>query len=346
MKTEKNILIAFILNLGFSLFELVGGLLTGSVAIASDALHDFGDAASIGVSYYLERKSKKGADEKYTYGYGRYSLLGGAITTFILLFGSVAVTVGAIHRFFIPVEIHYNGMIVTAAVGVCVNLAAALVTREGRSVNQRAVNLHMLEDVLGWVAVLASAVVMRFTDWYFLDPIMSIAVAVFIFVNAVRNLVEIVGIFLEKTPKGFNREGLKSRLLEMEEITDVHHIHVRNFDTETVVATLHAVTPSEDTQGVKAKIKAALFEMGITHVTVEIEGENEECADRQCCAPEASVRAAKCGHHHHHHHHSHHQDGHHNHSENTRDEHCHEEHCHHRHHHGEHAHSDHPHDHE
>ena len=127
----KNILIAFILNLGFSIFELIGGLLTGSVAITSDSLHDFGDAASIGASYFLERKSKKGADEKYTYGYGRYSLLGGAITTFILLFGSVALVFGALRRLLSPAEISYDGMIVIAAVGVCVNLCAALVTRDG-----------------------------------------------------------------------------------------------------------------------------------------------------------------------------------------------------------------------
>lgn len=310
MKSENNILIAFILNLGFSVFELIGGLMTGSVAIASDALHDFGDAASIGVSYYLERKSKRGADEKYTYGYGRYSLLGGAITTFILLFGSVAVVAGAINRFFNPTEIYYDGMIIIAAVGVCVNLCAAIVTRKGKSANQRAVNLHMLEDVLGWIAVLVSAVVMRFTDLYFLDPVMSIAVAVFIFISAVKSLVEIVRIFLEKSPKGFGREMLREHLLEIDGVVDVHHIHVRNFDTETVVATLHAVTDSTESHEVKARIKAALYDMGITHVTVEMESEGEECSDRQCCAPEASLRAARRGHHHHGHGHGH---GHHHH---------------------------------
>ena len=263
----KNILIAFILNLGFSIFELIGGLLTGSVAITSDSLHDFGDAASIGASYFLERKSKKGADEKYTYGYGRYSLLGGAITTFILLFGSVALVFGALRRLLSPAEISYDGMIVIAAVGVCVNLCAALVTRDGGSVNQKAVNLHMLEDVFGWIAVLVSAVVMRFTDWYFLDPLMSIAVAVFIFVSGVKNLAEIIGIFLERTPKGFCREQLREHILEIDEVVDVHHIHVRNFDTETVVATLHAVISSEKSYEVKAKIKRVLYEMGITQET-------------------------------------------------------------------------------
>lgn len=179
MKTERNILIAFILNLAFSIFEFVGGIITGSVAIMSDAVHDIGDAASIGVSYLLEKKGEK------------YSIIGAFITTFTLLLGSIVTIYNAIRRLFAPTEIHYEGMIVFAIVGVCVNLCAAIVTREGDSLNQKAVNLHMLEDVLGWIAVLIGAVVMRFTDFALLDPIMSIGVSAFILINAIRNLIEI-----------------------------------------------------------------------------------------------------------------------------------------------------------
>ena len=174
MKTEKNILIAFILNLSFSIFEFIGGIFTGSVAIISDSVHDIGDAASIGIAFFLERKSKKQPDEKYTYGYKRYSLLGGIITTLILLLGSIAVVYNAVSRIISPTEINYNGMIIFAIVGVCVNLCASLLTRDGDSINQKAVNLHMLEDVLGWVVVLIGAIVMRFTDFYIIDPLMSI----------------------------------------------------------------------------------------------------------------------------------------------------------------------------
>ena len=150
MKTEKNILIAFVLNLAFSVFEFFGGIFTGSVAIVSDAIHDIGDAASIGVAFFLEKKSKKQPDRKYTYGYARYSVIGGLITTLILLVGSCLVVYNAILRIIEPTVINYDGMIVFAVVGVIVNLCAAIFTREGGSINQRAVNLHMLEDVLGW----------------------------------------------------------------------------------------------------------------------------------------------------------------------------------------------------
>lgn len=149
MKTERNIFIAFLLNLSFSVFEFIGGIITGSVAIMSDAVHDIGDAASIGISFFLEKKSKGKPDEKYTYGYARYSVVGGLITTLILLLGSVMVIYNAVNRIIEPTEIDYTGMIIFAVVGVCVNFCAAIFTREGGSLNQKAVNLHMLEDVLG-----------------------------------------------------------------------------------------------------------------------------------------------------------------------------------------------------
>ncbi len=174
MKTEKNILIAFLLNISFSIFEFFGGLFTNSVAILSDAVHDMGDAISIGISYFMEKKSKKHADNKYTYGYIRYSVLGGVITTTILLVGSILVIMGAIKRLFDPVEINYSGMIIFAIFGVILNSAAAFVTKEGDSINQKAVNLHMLEDVLGWIVVLIGAIIMNFTDITILDSIMSI----------------------------------------------------------------------------------------------------------------------------------------------------------------------------
>ena len=165
MKTERNIFIAFLLNLSFSVFEFIGGIITGSVAIMSDAVHDIGDAASIGISFFLEKKSKGKPDEKYTYGYARYSVVGGLITTLILLLGSVMVIYNAVNRIIEPTEIDYTGMIIFAVVGVCVNFCAAIFTREGGSLNQKAVNLHMLEDVLGWLVVLMGAIVMKFTDF-------------------------------------------------------------------------------------------------------------------------------------------------------------------------------------
>lgn len=277
MKIEQNILIAFLLNLGFSVFEFFGGIFTGSVAILSDAVHDLGDALGIGVSWFLERKSQRQADHTYTYGYARFSVLGSVFTCGILLLGSVGVIVSAIGRLMNPVPIHYDGMIVFAVVGVAVNLTAAFVTREGESLNQKAVNLHMLEDVLTWMVVLIGAVVMRFTNLTILDPLVSIAVAVYIFIHAIGHLRAAVDIFLEKVPDGYAVAEIKTRIEQIEGVTDAHHVHIRSIDGYTHAASLHVV--SERTDAV-AVVTVALNEIGIPHVTVQVE--REVCPQTAC----------------------------------------------------------------
>ncbi len=281
MKSEIKIFLAFILNLLFSLFEFFGGTFTGSVAIISDAVHDMGDALSILISFLLEKKSKNNADLRYTYGYARYSLLGCAVTCFILLTGSVVVIYNAILRLINPEPINYNGMIVFAVVGVIVNFIAVFFTGGGGTLNQKAVNLHMLEDVLGWVVVLIGAIVMRFTDFYYLDPIMSICLALFIMFNALKNLLEVLNIFLEKAPKNIDIKELFNGLCGIDGVSDVHHFHLRSFDGLNNSATMHIVT-DDDARIVKENVRNFLKEKGIEHSTIEIETEAENCTDKNC----------------------------------------------------------------
>ena len=264
------------------------------MAIISDSVHDMGDAMSIGISYFLEKKSKKKPDEKHTYGYIRYSVLGSTITTVILLVGSILVIYNSILRIINPVEINYDGMIIFAIIGVIINFAAAYFTREGDSLNQKSVNLHMLEDVLGWVVVLIGAILMRIFDITYIDPILSICVAIFILVNAYKNFKSILDVFLEKTPNSIDISELKEHL---NEIIDVHHIHVWSMDGFTHFATMH-VTAKENCKEVKDKIREELKEHGIGHVTIELESEDENCCSKNCV-----IEANTEGHHHHHYHH-------------------------------------------
>ena len=294
-KTEKNILIAFLINISFSIIEFIGGILTNSVAIFSDSIHDLGDALSIGISYFLERKSKKKADNRYTFGYIRFSVLGGVITTTILLVGSILVIIGAIKRLFNPVEINYSGMIIFAIIGVVLNFLAAYVTREGDSINQKAVNLHMLEDVLGWIVVLIGAIIMNFTDIKILDSIMSIGVACFILYNSLKNLKSVLDLFLAKTPKDINIDELKKHLLEIDGVDDIHHIHVWSIDGYKTLATMHIVTKSDDVPGVKLRIREELLEHNICHAILETE--EEACDDLEC---HIEYHAEHAYHHHHH----------------------------------------------
>lgn len=296
-QAERNILIAFLLNLGFSIYEFVGGTMTHSVAIVSDAVHDMGDALSIGISYVLERKSHKQPDPQHTYGYLRYSLMGGLITTAILIFGSAFVIYNAIHRIIEPVEINYDGMILLAIVGVVVNSLAAYFTHKGDSLNQKSVNLHMLEDVLGWVVVLIGAIVMRWTNFSLIDPILSILVALFILKEAVSNCREILDVFLEKTPHGISLEKLESSLKKLSNIQDIHHLHVWSMDGYHNYATLHVVYNGNE-EKIKHRVREMLAKQNIEHATIELEHDQENCAERYCNAP----IPIKQGHHHEHHH--------------------------------------------
>ena len=280
MKIEKNILLAFILNISFAIFEFFGGLLTNSVAILSDAVHDLGDAISIGISYFMERKSNKKADNKYTYGYIRYSVLGSVFTITILLVGSILVIISSIKRIFNPVDINYDGMILFAIIGVILNFIAAYVTKDGDSINQKSVNLHMLEDVLGWIVVLLGSILMHFTNILILDSIMSIGVSLFIFIEAFKNLKKVIDLFLEKTPNGIDIETLRKCLIEIDGVDDIHHIHVWSIDGFNNYATMHIVTNVDNISDLKKEIRNHLESYNICHSILETE--SEACSDIEC----------------------------------------------------------------
>lgn len=298
MNTRNHILIAFLLNLFFSIFEFFGGIFTGSIAITSDALHDLGDAISIGASYLLERKSQRPADQRYTYGYGRYSVLGAALTTLILMAGSVIIISEAILRMINPSPIHHNGMILMAIVGIAVNTCAALFTRHGHSVNEKAVNLHMLEDILGWIVVLVGSFLIRLTGWTVLDPIMSIGLSLFILYQAIRNIGEILNIILQKVPKNMDPNTIMTALSQIPHVQDVHHLHIWTLDGYRNVASMHVVT-DHDPQQIKAAVRKILTPFEIHHITVEIERTDEECQNT------GYYHTAHHPHPHSHHHHHH-----------------------------------------
>ena len=297
MKTYKKILVAFILNITFSIFELVGGILTNSVSIISDSVHDFGDAISIGISLILEKISKRKPDTTYTYGYARYSILGALITTIVLTVGSLFVIFNSINRILNPETINYDGMIIFAIFGVIINFMAAYFTREGKSINQRAVNLHMLEDVLGWVVVLIGSILMKFTNIVIIDAIMSIGIAMFILINALKNIQDILDLFLEKIPKDISIEEIKKHILSIEGIDDVHHIHIWSMDGINNYSTMHIVTKKKNIQEIKNKVKEEMQEHNICHTTIEIEDSPNNCQEKEC-----NIKVNNEIHAHHHHH--------------------------------------------
>lgn len=299
MKSDLKILVAFLMNFLFSIAEFIGGFFTHSVAISSDALHDLGDSLSIGIAYILEKISKRPANNKYTYGFIRFSVLGSLVQTAVLFSGSVIVIYSSILRIINPVKIDYTGMIVMAVFGVVINFAAMLFTHGGKSLNQKAVSLHMLEDVLGWIVVLIGAVIMKFTDISYIDPILSIGVALFSLSHAIHIFIDAMNILLMKAPDDINSDEVIEHLKEIDGVEDVHHLHIWTFDGFAHNVTVHIVTDG-DLAAIKHAVRQELAEHGITHSTIEIERSDEHC-DSHDCHPDTPHHDA----HHHHHHHYH-----------------------------------------
>lgn len=283
----KNIKAAFFLNLAFTILEIVGGIFTNSIAILSDAVHDLGDSLSLGLSWYFQKKAKQKRDDSYSYGYKRFSLLGAIINSIVLVVGSVIILFAAIPRIFNPQITNVEGMLLLAIVGVLVNGAAVLKLRKGHSLNEKVVSLHLLEDVLGWVAILVGSVVMYFFEVPVLDPIMSIAIACFVLYNVYKNLSQSLHIILQGIPEEVSLNEITDMLQQFEIIESVHDLHVWTVDGSYNVLTVHVVVANkmsmEKLAELKDEIRNILCNIGIEHVTIEFEMANEHCSFEKCC---------------------------------------------------------------
>ena len=273
---------AFFLNFGFTIIEFIGGWLTNSTAIMADAVHDLGDTLSIGSAWLLNKLGTKSATKEFTYGYRRLSLLGALINGIVLIVGSAWILYEAVPRLSNPEMPETEGMIVLAILGVLVNGFAAYKLQGGKSLNEKVLNWHLLEDVLGWVAVLIVAIVMQFKDWPVLDPVLSIGFTLFILFNVIRNLISTVKLFFQASPDNDLLQNVTDKLLELDAVNDLHHLHIWSLDGEHHVATVHIVSQFESKAQyleLKESVSNALQEFELSHTTIEIELTSEECRD-------------------------------------------------------------------
>jgi cobalt-zinc-cadmium efflux system protein len=286
---SDNIKVAFFLNLGFAFIEIFGGLWINSMAILSDALHDLGDSLSLGLAWYFERVARKGSDQHFSYGYRRFSLLGAVINSVILLLGSLAVLWVAIPRLLNPEPVHAPGMIGFALLGVAVNGFAALRLHKGTTLNERVAMLHLLEDVLGWAAVLVGGVLLYFFDLPVIDPLLSVLITGYVLYNVVRNLRQGLKILLQGTPTDIDLGQLQAQLKQLPEVRSVHDLHLWTLDGTSHVLTMHVVVNENldllQANEVKQRIRAALQAEHIDHVTVELEMPGQECSQLHCTPP-------------------------------------------------------------
>jgi len=276
---------AFMLNFCFTIIEFIGGWLTNSTAIMADAVHDLGDSLSIGLAWLLNKLSDKSADSTFTYGYHRFSLLGALINGAVLVAGSLWVLTEALPRLANPEMPNAAGMLGLAVLGVGVNGYAAYKLSHGKTLNERVLNWHLLEDVLGWAAVLIVAAILLFVDWPILDPILSIGFTLFILFNVAKNLLLTVRLFLQAVPDKVMRKEIYHQLSSLESVQEIHHLHLWSLDGDRHVLTAHLVLAQSIDQAAQANIKMAIANRlngyDLAHTTIEFEFPNESCRDAE-----------------------------------------------------------------
>lgn len=273
--------LVFLLNLGFTLLELVGGLWTNSLAIISGAVHDVGDSLSLGLAWYLDKYAEKGRDMRYSYGYRRFALLGALANILVIATGSIFILAEAVPRLLKPEYPRVEGMVLLAVVGITVNGLAVLRIKGGRTLNVQVVTWHLLGDLLGWSAVLTVSIVLAFKELPILDPILSILITVYVLSNVLRNLKKTMQLFLQAVPGTVDIREIEKKLLSIDKVTSVHHTHVWSLDGERNVFTTHLVVEAsatkEDVLRIRNRVRLLFENTDFEHTTVEIGYENEYC---------------------------------------------------------------------
>lgn len=285
--SRQGLTIAFWLNLIFSIIELIGGILTNSTAIIADSFHDFTDAIAIGLAVWLERFSQKKRTSNFSYGYRRFSLLSALGLSIFLIIGAVIMTYKAVENLYEPSVIDSVGMLFLAILGIIVNAFAFFKvnkTNEPQNHNSRAIQLHLLEDILGWVSVLIGAAIIYFTQWYWIDSILAIGIAIFISYNAIKNLIDSMKIMLQAVPDDISIENISKDLLSINGISDIHDLHIWTIDGSYNIASLHAVIidSSFDSATIHSNILEILKIHNIHHSTIQIENIKHKCDLTQC----------------------------------------------------------------
>ena len=279
--SSDNIKVAFFLNFAFTILEIIGGLYVNSIAIISDAIHDLGDTISLGTSWYLEEKSHKKSNKKFSFGYKRFSLLGALINSVILIIGSLYVINEAVGRILEPEHTDAMGMIFFAVIGVLVNGYAAWKLSGGKTMNLKVASWHLVEDVLGWVAVLVVAIILNFKDIHYLDPALSLLITAYILWNVIIRLKQTLFIFLQGVPEELDINEIESKILSIDFVNSIHHMHIWSLEGEHNVFTAHIKIDDNSNlnnfKKVKSDVKDILKEYKFEHYTVEVEFNDENC---------------------------------------------------------------------
>lgn len=276
MKAKYTVWLAFFLNLTYAIVEFIAGGVFGSSAVLADSVHDLGDAIAIGISAFLESISNREEDSHYTLGYKRFSLLGAMITAVILMAGSVLVILENIAKIFHPQPVNDEGILWLGIIAVSINVLASLVIRKGQTKNESILSLHFLEDTLGWLAVILMAIILRFTDWYILDPLLSLAISFFILSKALPRFWSTLKIFLDAVPEGVDIQKIKTDLAELDHVASINQLNLWTMDGLEKNAIVHVcLKEMEHMETCKESIRIFLKDCGFQNVTIEVDADLE-----------------------------------------------------------------------
>ncbi len=272
MKAKYAIWLAFFLNLTYAIVEFIAGGVFGSSAVLADSVHDLGDAIAIGISAFLETISNREEDNQYSLGYKRFSLLGALVTAIILMTGSVLVILENVTKILNPQPVNDEGILWLGIIAITINVLASLVVSKGKTKNESILSLHFLEDTLGWVAVILMAIILRFTDWYILDPLLSLVISFFILSKALPRFWSTLKIFLDAVPEGLDIEQVKNGLERLDNVASLNQLNLWTMDGLEKNAIVHLCLEDwEQMTETKNQVRQLLEERGVQNITIEVD---------------------------------------------------------------------------
>ena len=272
MKAKYAVWLAFFLNLTYAIVEFIAGGVFGSNAVLADSVHDLGDAIAIGISAFLETISNREEDNQYTLGYKRFSLLGALVTAIILMTGSVLVILENVTKILNPQPVNDEGILWLGIIAITINVLASLVVGKGKTKNESILSLHFLEDTLDWVAVILMAIILRFTDWYILDPLLSLVISFFILSKTLPRFWSTVKIFLDAVPEGLETGDLEKDLEALTNVKSVNQLSIWSMDGLENNAIIHLCLEDwEQMTETKNQVRQLLEERGVQNITIEVD---------------------------------------------------------------------------
>ena len=274
-KATENISFAFFLNLIFLVIVGIGAFFTNSVAILADLIDGLSDTFTLGLSWVLQRFSEKGEDEKFTYGYRRFSLLGAVITSFIVIISSFLILFESVSRLFAPEDVHASGMVLVAIFAIFLKILSVLKIRGGKTLNERAVLIHLLGDLMGWIALLIVSIVLVFYYIPFLDPLLSIAITFWMIFGLSKTLFTTFKILLLEAPANIDQNKLKNDILSIEEIEKILEFHLWSLDNQDIILTLKINLKDDlkvsSTENIKKDVKHICSLHEIENINIEFD---------------------------------------------------------------------------